>query len=100
MYLGEGGGEGFSALVVAAGDKKLDDLLRRAFQQTIATAQSIKGPLADAVRDPARRPAVEKLARETKALRDLDRAAADRRDRRALGLQLDGRGLKPGWTED
>ena len=71
MYLGEGGGEGFSALVIAAGDKKLDDLVRRAFQQTIATAQSIKGPLAEAVRDPARRPAVEKLARETKALRTL-----------------------------
>ena len=71
MYLGESGSEGLSALVVTAGDKKLDDLLRRAFQQTIATAQSINGPLGDAVRDPARRPAVEKLARETKALRTL-----------------------------
>jgi predicted lipoprotein len=71
MYLGEGGGEGLSALVLSAGDKKLDDLLRRAFQQTIATAQSIKGPLGDAARDPVRRPGVEKLAREAKALRTL-----------------------------
>jgi hypothetical protein len=70
MYLGEGG-EGFSALVVAAGDKKLDDLLRRAFRQTLASAHSIDVPLADAVRDPARRSAVEKLAREAKALRAL-----------------------------
>lgn len=71
MYLGEGGGEGFSALVVASGDRKLDELLRRAFRQTIATAHAIDGPLAEAVRDPARRAAVEKLAREAKALRTL-----------------------------
>ena len=71
MYLGESGGEGFSALVIASGDRKLDDLLRRAFRQTLATAGSIDVPLTDAVRDPARRPAVEKLAREAKALRAL-----------------------------
>ena len=98
MYLGEGGGEGFSALVIAAGDKKLDDLLRRAFQQTIATAQSIKGPLAEAVRDPARRPAVEKLARETKALRTLVAQRLTVAIDVAARVQLDGRGLKPGWT--
>ncbi len=71
MYLGEGGGEGFSALVIASGDRKLDELLRKAFRQTIASAGSIDITLADAVRDPARRSAVEKLAREAKALRTL-----------------------------
>jgi predicted lipoprotein len=71
MYLGEGGGEGFSALVIASGDRKLDELLHRAFRQTIASARAIDVPLFEAVRAPARRAAVEKLAREAKALRSL-----------------------------
>jgi predicted lipoprotein len=70
MYLGESA-DGFSALVLAAGDRQLDDLLKRAFRQTLASASAIDTPLADAIRDPARRPAVEKLARESAALRAL-----------------------------
>lgn len=71
MYLGEGG-QGFSAFVrETAGDKALDDLLRRAFAQTRATADSIGKPLEDAVRDPVERPKLVQLAREAAALKTL-----------------------------
>jgi uncharacterized protein len=55
----------------AAGDAELADLLERAFAQTLATARSIEGPLATAVADPARRPAVEQLALEARALKQI-----------------------------
>ncbi|WP_119459417.1 imelysin family protein [Rhodospirillaceae bacterium SYSU D60014] len=78
LYLGEGG-FGFSAFLrEVAGDPELDDLLRRAFDQTLATARGIDVPLDVAITDPAQRPAVERLAIETKALKQLigDRLAA------------------------
>jgi predicted lipoprotein len=50
---------------------ELDALLARAFDQTIATADSIAVPLEQAVANPAQRPAVEKLLVETTALKQL-----------------------------
>jgi len=68
LYEGEGGW-GMSGFVrEAAGDPALDDLLRRAFAQTRASADAIKVPLEEAVADPAALPAVERLQREAKAL--------------------------------
>ncbi|MDD3517536.1 MAG: imelysin family protein [Chromatiales bacterium] len=74
LYLGEDPQSegGFSHFVrTTAGDTALDDLLRRAFKQTRATAQSIGMPLERAVADPAERRKVEKLAREAAALKAL-----------------------------
>lgn len=69
MYLGEGEG-GFSAFVVGvAGNKELDDLLRRAFAQTRGTAASIKIPLAEAIVAKDERPKVERLQAEAAALK-------------------------------
>jgi uncharacterized protein len=71
LYLGAHD-DGFSAYVRnTAGDTELDDLLRRAFDQTIATAEAITVPLEQAVADPAQRPAVEMLQKETAALKQL-----------------------------
>ncbi|MGE0253423.1 MAG: imelysin family protein [Alphaproteobacteria bacterium] len=71
LYEGEGGW-GMSGFVrEAAGDAALDDLLRRAFAQTRASAAAIKMPLEEAVADPAVRPAVEQLRREAAALKAL-----------------------------
>jgi predicted lipoprotein len=69
MYEGENG-PGLKALLPAA-DTALADLLSGAFEQTLATARAIDGPLARAVADPAKRPAVERLAREVRALKQL-----------------------------
>lgn len=66
--------EGFDILYGAplrAADPKLADLMTRAFAQTLATAQGIDGPLGEAVTDPARRPSVETLATEIRALQQL-----------------------------
>lgn len=71
MYRGAGG-YGMSDFVrKAAGDAALDDLLTRAFAQTRATAEQIALPLESAVSDPAARPAVEQLATEAAALKQL-----------------------------
>ena len=71
LYEGKGGW-GLSAFVrEAARDAVLDDLLRRAFAQTQASAEAIGKPLEVAVADPAARPAVEQLQREARALKAL-----------------------------
>lgn len=71
MYLGEGA-PGFSSFVrETAGNAALDDLLRRAFAQTRATAAGIGKPLEEAVLDPVERPKVVQLAREAAALKTL-----------------------------
>ena len=72
LYLGEGGGQGFGHFVRdVAGDAKLDDLFRRAFRQTIATADSVSLPLKEAVRDKDERVKLVQLAKETAALKQL-----------------------------
>lgn len=71
LYLGEGG-PGFAWLAGEVGDDAdLDKLLRRAFAQTRASADSIALPLEHAISDPVARPGVEKLAREAAALKAL-----------------------------
>lgn len=71
LYLG-GGGMGFSGFVRdVAGDKALDDLLKRAFAQTRATAASVAMPLEEAIADPAERRKLMQLAREAGALKAL-----------------------------
>jgi predicted lipoprotein len=72
MYLGEDGSgqSGFSRFVrEVAKDAELDDLLRRAFAQTLETAQSVEAPLAKAVGDPKERAKLETLRKETQALK-------------------------------
>ena len=86
LYLGEGSaglGEG-SAGLTAVADPKLDRLMRKAFRLTVATAQSIEGPVEKAAADPARRAAVKKLAKQMQALKQIvrDRLAP------ALGLAV------------
>ncbi|MFO7482225.1 imelysin family protein [Oceanibaculum nanhaiense] len=72
LYLGEGGGQGFGHFVRdVAGDKKLDDLFRRAFKQTIATADSVSLPLKEAVKDKDQRVKLVQLAKEAAALKQL-----------------------------
>ena len=74
MYLGEdgSGSSGFSRFVrEVVRDTGLDDLLRRAFEQTVATAHSLTVPLTQAVSDPGLRPTLEKLRKETTALKTI-----------------------------
>jgi predicted lipoprotein len=72
LYLGEGGGQGFGHFVRdVAGDTALDDLFRRAFRQTIATADSVSLPLKEAVKDKQERAKLVQLAKETTALKQL-----------------------------
>jgi uncharacterized protein len=72
MYVGENGGNGFSHFVrEVRGDVALDDLLRRAFVQTRATAASIALPLEEAVIDRVERKKLAKLLREASALKTL-----------------------------
>ena len=82
LYLGESGA-GLGDLTVVA-DPKLDRLMRKAFRLTLETARSIDGPVEQAAADPARRPQVEKLARQVQALKQIvrDRLAP------ALGLAV------------
>jgi predicted lipoprotein len=54
-----------------AGDAALDALLRRAFAQTLATANGIAVPLEDGVAKAPSRAAFDKLSREAKALKTL-----------------------------
>lgn len=87
MYMGEDGSGkgGFSRFVrEVAKDAQLDDLLRRAFAQTIATADSVKLPLAEAVSDPAERAKLETLKTEAGALK----AILAQRVTAALGIPL------------
>jgi len=74
MYLGENGDgkTGFSYFVrEVAKDAELDDLLHRAFAQTLETARSIKLPLAQAVEDPQEREKLEMLRVQTAALKSI-----------------------------
>ena len=80
------GGEGGAGLgdLAAVSDPRLDRLMRKAFRLTLATAESIDDPIESAAADPARRPRVEKLATQVRALRQIvrDRLAP------ALGLAV------------
>lgn len=72
MYIGSGadGSGGFSWFVRdVASDAELDDLLRRAFAQTLATARGIRVPLRDAVGTPEERAKVDRLSKEVLALK-------------------------------
>ncbi len=82
LYLGEGSA-GLGELTAVA-DPKLNRLMRKAFRLTLATAQSIEGPVEQAATDPARRPLVQKLAKQMRALKQIvrDRLAP------ALGLAV------------
>jgi uncharacterized protein len=74
MYLGENGDgkTGFSYFVrEVAKDAKLDDLLHRAFAQTLATANAVRLPLAQAVGDPQEREKLETLRVQTAALKSI-----------------------------
>lgn len=66
--------EGFRLLfapALANADPELADLMNRAFTQTLATARGIERPLGAAVTDPQRRPEVEKLSTQIRALQQL-----------------------------
>ena len=82
LYIGEGG-VGLGDLTTVA-DPKLDRLMRKAFRLTLETARSIEGPVEQAAADPARRPPVQKLAKQVQALKQIvrDRLAP------ALGLAV------------
>ena len=82
VYLGEGSA-GLGELTAVA-DPKLDRLMRKAFRLTLATARSIEGRVEQAATDPARRPLVQKLAKQMQALKQIvrDRLAP------ALGLAV------------
>lgn len=69
MYEGEGG-PGFRHLLGPA-HEALAALMSKAFRQTLATARTIRLPLARAVADPAARPSVVQLATEVRALKEL-----------------------------
>lgn len=72
LYDGENGSSGISGFVHdVVGDQALDALMKRAFSQTLATAEGIKVPLEDGVDKTANRAQFDKLAREAKALKTL-----------------------------
>ena len=71
LYQGEGG-PGLGDLAGAV-DPKLDQLLRKAFRLTVATARLIGRPVEEAAADPALRPKAEKLALQARALWQLAR---------------------------
>lgn len=63
---------GFSAVVrETVGDRALDDLLRRAFAQTLASARAARAPVEQGVADAKARPGLERLQREATALKTL-----------------------------
>lgn len=82
MYLAAGGFSDFVRTV--AGDADLDALLRRAFAQIRATSESVPVLLEAGVADPAARPALEQLLKETSALK----ALLAQRLTAALGIPL------------
>jgi len=74
MYLGaDGSGNGGMSKFVreVAEDAELDDLLRRAFAQTLATADSIRLPLGAAISDPMERAKLAQLKTEAAALKTI-----------------------------
>ncbi len=71
LYVGNGNG-GLGDLT-AASDPKLDRLMRKALRLTLATAQSVEAPVEKAAADPARRPQVDKLAKQMQALKQIVR---------------------------
>ncbi len=71
LYVGEGSA-GLGDLTAVA-DPRLDRLMRKAFRLTLATVQSIEGPVEQAAADPARRPPVKKLAKQIQALKQIVR---------------------------
>ncbi|MCY3980853.1 MAG: imelysin family protein [Alphaproteobacteria bacterium] len=80
LYTG-GAGPGLAALLPKS-EHKLERLLRKGFRATLATAESIEGPLESAAADPAQRKTVEKLRVQAQALRQIVR------DRLAKALDL------------
>lgn len=71
LYLGRND-DGLTQLVrMNTDDPKLDALMRKAFQQTRATADSVMLALPLAVSDPAERPKLEKLSTQIRALRQI-----------------------------
>ncbi|SMF81376.1 hypothetical protein SAMN06265365_1402 [Tistlia consotensis] len=74
LYEGEGG-PGLGDLAVRSGaDPKLEPLLRKAFRLTVETAKGIEPPLAEAVVDPKRRKAVDKLLTQLVAIKQILRS--------------------------
>ena len=72
LYSSDGKGENLSAFLRdVAGETELDELLTRAFAQTLATAQGISTTLEAGVADAKTRPQFDKLSREVKALKAL-----------------------------
>jgi len=72
LYAGTDGRGGMSAFVrEVAGERELDDLLIRAFAQTLATAEGVTGTLEAGVGSAPLRQALDTLSRETKALKAL-----------------------------
>ncbi|WP_160936606.1 imelysin family protein [Teichococcus coralli] len=59
---------GFAPALEKAGEGELAELLRRAFEQVVATAKDLPLPLKAAIADPARRPLVVRLQREATVL--------------------------------
>lgn len=83
LYRGEEGRPGLSNLTRVA-DEKLDQLLRKAFHQTLMTARSIEQPLEMAATDTQLHGQLAKLVLQVRALRQIvrDRLAP------ALGLSI------------
>ena len=72
MYDGENGSGGFSAFLRdVVGDGTLDTLMKRAFAQTLATANGIAVPLEEGIAKAPSRAQFDTLAREAKALKAL-----------------------------
>ncbi|MPZ34671.1 MAG: hypothetical protein GEV13_27420 [Rhodospirillales bacterium] len=72
LYVGTGGGASVSSFVrEIAGERELDELLTRAFAQTLATVEGIPGSLGAGVASAASRRPLDKLLRETRALKAL-----------------------------
>lgn len=72
LYVGTGGGESVSRFVrEVAGERELDELLTRAFSQTLGTADGIPDTLEAGVASAASRRPLDKLSRETRALKAL-----------------------------
>lgn len=82
LYAG-GAGAGIAALLPKS-ERKLERLLHKGFRATVATAQSMEGPLEAAAADPAQRKTVEKLRVQVQALRQIVR----NRLAKALGLPI------------
>lgn len=91
LYRGEGG-PGLESLAVESGvDPELDPLLDKALRLTLENARGIEGPLAEAAADPGRRPALEKLATQVTALKQIVRGRLSAAIDLAIGFNaMDG----------